>query len=100
MSHSVSHLGSSSDTSETLLLPAIITLKSVAGWLTAQKVMNKSVKCLDFSEVKQCDSTVLGLMLYLQNQMPNDQRIIVRSFPQALVPLLELYDLEHIVEFQ
>lgn len=70
-------------------LPALIKQNQ---WLGSQ-----SIQKVDFAAVKNADSAILALMLFWAQS--NQQTIQVVHFPEQLMPLVELYDLEEVFTF-
>jgi len=86
----------------TLHLPNELDFSSLAAWVKQNKVLKLPVERIDFSALKNTDSSVLSLLVFLAAELQKRQSsktIEVVNMPSQLQTLVELYDMHSVFHY-
>lgn len=84
--------------SGTLTLPAQLGIQDLPNIIKQNKWLELPVTKVDFSHVEKADSAILSVLLHwAKNQQVS---IKVVALPEALLSLIELYDLQEIIHLE
>ncbi len=81
--------------SETLSLPAVVTVETAPAILRQVERDKKNVMGVDFSSVTQADSVALAMLLAWQSKI--ESALNITALPDELKTLVHLYDLEGVL---
>lgn len=79
-----------------LLLPEVVTVDSLPALLKKTPLQKLPVAIVDCSDLSQADSALMALLMKWSSQ--SGKPVQLKSFPQFLENLVDLYQMEHLIE--